>query len=149
MISLSFVNIQSYERVKKQNCIYKLSSDNKILSSLIIKAWCTCTFLNHFRKQMSNYYVPCVYRIDFVVIPSYIELPWYFELITDSLELFDWTSQLKISPTTKCKMYPSIIKIKQKFKLNKKFSFQCVSEAAVRKFVKTCSQIKLQLKKFQ
>ena len=25
---------------------------------------------------MSNYYVPCFYRIDFVVIPSYIELPW-------------------------------------------------------------------------
>ena len=29
--------------------IYKLSSDDKILSSLIKKAWCTCTFLNHFR----------------------------------------------------------------------------------------------------
>ena len=25
---------------------------------------------------MSNYYAPCFYRIDFVVIPSYIELPW-------------------------------------------------------------------------
>ena len=25
---------------------------------------------------MSNYYVPCFYRIDFAVIPSYIELPW-------------------------------------------------------------------------
>ena len=37
---------------------------------------------------------------------------------------------------TKSKMYPSIIKIKQKFKLNKKFSFQHVSEATVRKFVK-------------
>ena len=24
---------------------------------------------------MSNYYAPCFYRIDFVVIPSYIELP--------------------------------------------------------------------------
>ena len=30
----------------------------------------------HFSKlQMSNYYAPCFYRIDFVVIPSYIELP--------------------------------------------------------------------------
>ena len=36
----------------------------------------------------------------------------------------------------KCKNYPSIIKIKQKFKSKKKFSFQCVSEATVRKFVK-------------
>ena len=26
------------------------SSDDKILSSLIEKAWCTCTFLNHFRE---------------------------------------------------------------------------------------------------
>ena len=26
-------------------------------------------------KQMSNYCAPCFYRIDFVVIPSYIELP--------------------------------------------------------------------------
>ena len=33
--------------------------------------------------------------------------------------------------------HPSIIKIKCKFKLNKKFSFQCVSEATVRKVVKS------------
>ena len=25
---------------------------------------------------MCNYYAPCFYRIGFVVIPSYIELPW-------------------------------------------------------------------------
>ena len=28
-------------------------------------------------KQMSNYYAPCFHRIDFVVIPSDIELPWF------------------------------------------------------------------------
>ena len=28
---------------------------------------------------MSNYYAPCSYRIDFVVIPSYIELPWFWQ----------------------------------------------------------------------
>ena len=33
--------------------------------------------------------------------------------------------------------HPSIIKIQHKFKLNKKFSFQCVSEATVRKVVKS------------
>ena len=67
----------------------------------------------------------------------------YFQLNTDSLELFDWTSQLNI-PDEKVpnvvknfSNYPSIIKIKQKFKLNKKFSFQCVSEVTVRKFVKS------------
>ena len=32
--------------------------------------------------------------------------------------------------------HPSIIKIKHKFNLNKKFSFQCVSEATVRKVMK-------------
>ena len=31
---------------------------------------------------MSNYYAPCFYRIDFVVIPSYIELPWVYLLLT-------------------------------------------------------------------
>ena len=36
-----------------------------------------------------------------------------------------------------CQGHPSIIKIKHKFKLNKKFSFQCVSEATVRKVVKS------------
>ena len=30
---------------------------------------------------MSNYYAPCFYRIDVVVIPSYIELPWRKEMI--------------------------------------------------------------------
>ena len=33
--------------------------------------------------------------------------------------------------------HASVIKIKHKFKLNKKFSFQCVSEATVRKVVKS------------
>ena len=31
-------------------------------------------------KQMSNYYAPCFYIIDFVIIPFYIELPWSFIL---------------------------------------------------------------------
>ena len=28
---------------------------------------------------MSNYYALCFYRIDFFVIPSYIELPWIYQ----------------------------------------------------------------------
>ena len=44
------------------------------------KAWCTCTFLNHFREvsnnSVSNNYAPWFNRIDFVVIPLYIELTW-------------------------------------------------------------------------
>ena len=66
----------------------------------------------------------------------------YFELITDSLQLFDWTSQLntsddKVQDVVKnFSNHPSIIKIKQKLKSKKKFSFQCVSEATFSKFVK-------------
>ena len=32
---------------------------------------------------MSNNYAPCFSRIDFVVIPSYIELPWFILWFTD------------------------------------------------------------------
>ena len=39
--------------------------------------------------------------------------------------------------------HPSITKIKHKFKLNKKFSFQCVSEATVRKVGKSLSSDKV------
>ena len=50
MIFLSFVNLYVIKKNKKVNCIDKLSSDDKILSSLIKKAWRTCNFLNHFRE---------------------------------------------------------------------------------------------------
>ena len=51
-MSFFFVNlcvVQS-KRANKQNSIYKLSSDDKVSSSLIKKACCTCNFLNHFRE---------------------------------------------------------------------------------------------------
>ena len=39
--------------------------------------------------QMSNYYVPCFNRIDFVVIPSYIELPWYIlSYVSYSIDIY-------------------------------------------------------------
>ena len=66
----------------------------------------------------------------------------YFESVTDFLELFDWPLQSNVSCDKvqniikRFSNHPSIIKIKHKFKLNKKFSFQCVSEATVRKVVK-------------
>ena len=65
----------------------------------------------------------------------------YFESVTDSLELFDWPLQSNISYDKVQNIvksffnYSSIIKIKHKYKLNKKLSFQCVSEATVRKVV--------------
>ena len=67
----------------------------------------------------------------------------YFESVTDSLELFDWPLRSNVSYgkvqniITSFSNHPSIIKIKHKFKLNKKFSFQFVSEATVRKVVKS------------
>ena len=67
----------------------------------------------------------------------------YLESVKDSLELFDWPLQSNVSCDKvqniikRFSNHPSIIKIKHKFKLNKKFSFQCVSEATVRKVVKS------------
>ena len=71
MIFLSFVD---FKTASKQNCIYKLSSDNKILSSLIKKRAVHALFKITSVKQMSNNYAPFFSRIDFVVIPSNIEL---------------------------------------------------------------------------
>ena len=53
MIFYLLLTHTSCKRERKQNfqnCIYKLSDDDKILSSLVKKAWCTCTFLNDFRE---------------------------------------------------------------------------------------------------
>ena len=67
----------------------------------------------------------------------------YFESVTDFLELSDWPLQSNVSCDKvqniikRFSNHPSIIKIKHKFKLNKKFSFQCVSEATFRKAAKS------------
>ena len=34
---------------------------------------------------MSDHYVPCFYRIDFVIIPSHIELPWLIKFQNDHI----------------------------------------------------------------
>ena len=53
----------------------------------------------------------------------------YFKSVTDSFELFDWPLQSNVSChkvqniTKSFSNHPSIIKIKHKFQLNKKFSF--------------------------
>ena len=66
----------------------------------------------------------------------------YFESIKDPIELFDWPLQPNIfygrmqSIVQTFSNHPSIIKIKQKIKLSKKFSFQYVSEATAWKVVK-------------
>ena len=44
---LSFAELVEKEPLKS---IYKLGSDDEILSSLIKKAWRTCIFLSHFRE---------------------------------------------------------------------------------------------------
>ena len=64
-------------------------------------------------------------------------------MVTDSLELFDWPLKLNFSYDkvqniiTSFSNHPSIIKIKHKFKFNKKFSFQYVSKATVTKVVRS------------
>ena len=67
----------------------------------------------------------------------------YFESVTDSLKLFYWPLQSNISYAKMQHIFksfsnhPSFIKIKHKFNLNKKFSSNYVSEATVRKDVKS------------
>ena len=66
----------------------------------------------------------------------------FFETVTDSLNLFSWSSKVKVCDDKvqgiilNFSNHPSILKIKEKFQLNKRFSFQHVSEATVRKVVK-------------
>ena len=81
-----FLTYTSFKRPSKENYIYKLSSDDKILSSLILKTCRTCIFYITSGKQMSNKYAPCFIRTVFVVIPSYIELPW----VNVMIELYSW-----------------------------------------------------------
>ena len=62
----------------------------------------------------------------------------YFESVTDSLNLFEWigesvNSNDKIEQILfKFSKHPSILKIKQKVKINRKFSFQSVYEDTVK-----------------
>ena len=66
----------------------------------------------------------------------------FFETVTYSLNLFSWSSEVKVCDDKvqgillNFSNHPSILKIKEKFQLNKRFSFQHVSEATVRKVVK-------------
>ena len=73
----------------------------------------------------------------------------FFETVTDSLDIFSWSSKVNICDDkvqeimlnfsnylTIFQTTFSILKIKETFELNKRFSFQHVSEAAVRKVVK-------------
>ena len=66
----------------------------------------------------------------------------FFETVTDSLNLFSWSSKVKVCDDKvqgiilNFSNLPSILKVKEKFQLNKRFSFQHVSEATVRKVVK-------------
>ena len=66
MVFISFINLRVVQNSGKVKS--KLSSDGKISSSLI-----------------SNNCASCFNRIDFIVIPSYIELPW----VKKVLQIFD------------------------------------------------------------
>ena len=73
----------------------------------------------------------------------------FFETVTDLLNLFSWSSKVKVCDDKvqgiilNFSNHPSILKIKEKFQLNKIFSFQHVSEATVRKVAKNLSSDKV------
>ena len=66
----------------------------------------------------------------------------FFETVTDSLNLFSWPSKVNVCDDKvqgiihNFSNHPSILKIKEKVQLHKRFSFLHVSEATVRKVVK-------------
>ena len=71
----------------------------------------------------------------------------FFESVTGSLKLFDWPVQSNISygkVKILLKVFPIILVLlkSSKFKVNKKFSFHCVSETIIRKVVKSLSSDK-------
>ena len=54
MIFLSSLKFAPFKRAWKYSNIYKLTSDDKISSSLI-KKWCTCNFLGRYWKSNEQY----------------------------------------------------------------------------------------------
>ena len=58
------------------------------MSPRITKTCRTFTFLNHFRETYDKWAID-MNRIDFVVIPSYKELPWYFIVLNDIQKIID------------------------------------------------------------
>ena len=66
----------------------------------------------------------------------------YFDSVTDSMNLFEWIGESVNSNDRieqillKFSKHPSILKITQKVKINRKFSFQSVSEDTVKNVVK-------------
>ena len=78
----------SFKKASKQDYIHKLNSDNNVMSPRITKTCRTFTFLNHFRETYDKWAIN-MNRIDFVVIPSYKELPWYFIVLNDIQKIID------------------------------------------------------------
>ena len=78
----------------------------------------------------------------------------FFERVTDSLNLFSWSSKVNVCDDKvqgiihKFSNHPSILKIKEKVQLNKRFSVQHVSEATVSNVVKNVPRIMCLLVKF-
>ena len=62
---------------------------------------------------MSNYYATCFYRINFVVIASYIELPWYYRdhLIGSTADEPEEPAKTALVIMVASLMAPSIIEI--------------------------------------
>ena len=66
----------------------------------------------------------------------------FFDTVTDSLKLFIWSSKVNVSVDKvqgfilNFSNHPSILIINERLQLNKRFPFQHVSEATVRKVVK-------------
>ena len=73
----------------------------------------------------------------------------FFETVTDSLNLFSCSSKVDVCDDKvqgimlNFSNHSNILKVKEKFQLNERFSFQHVSEATVRKVVKNVPSNKI------
>ena len=79
----------------------------------------------------------------------------YFDSVTDSLDLFSWSTQTDNKKTDALQNilkrfhnHPSLIKIKQLVNNQAKFSFQPVIVYTVKEIIKDYHQIKLLLERF-
>ena len=143
------VDIFNYE--KQRNLVVKINTECKreYFDKLNVKTttkpfWKTCKpyFSNKHSHGCSKIALIENDRIIFENNKITKTFNTYFESVTDSLNLFEWVGE-SVSSNDKIEQilfkfskHPSILKIKQKVKINSKFSFQSVFEDTVKNVVK-------------
>ena len=148
------VDILNYK--KQRNLVVKINNESKreYLDKLNVKAatilfWKTCKPFFSNKHSHSGSKITSIKNDRIVSENHKIDKTFNtsFESVTDSLNLFKWIGESvrsndKIEQIiVKFSKHQSILKIKQKVKISRKFSFQSVSKDTVKKVVKTYNAI--------